>query len=192
MTAPRDDGNWAQPGRPPVGRGRRGRAGRFGQREARVRPVAGLRPALAEDVPGAARRRRAVAPGAGRDLEGRLPDVLAEGRRVLRPARRDRPGRGRAARYQPAARGSGQAQHRDPRDLCGRRVVHVHDPARPHAVGLDHLLGVGGGRRDRRPGTGPRTHVRSLRRAGVQARREPDEQPVLGAARSRTSPATWA
>ncbi len=121
-----------------------------------------------------------------RDLEGALPDVLAEGPAVLRAAVRDRPGRGRAARDRAGARRPGQAVDRRHRPLRRRRVVHVHDPRRPYPVGVDHLLGPARRRRDGRPGAGARAAGRPVRRARLHARRQPPEQPVLGGDAART------
>ena len=99
--------------------------------------------------------------GGHRGLEGAVRDVLAEGPAVLCAAGRDRPGRGRAARHRAHAGLAGQAVHRRHGHLCGRRIVHVHHPRRPYAVGMDHLLCLSRRRRDGRPGPGPRAAVRS-------------------------------
>ena len=115
-----------------------------------------------------------------RRLEGALPRVLAEGRNVLCAAVRASPrARSRSSRSQPVPGRPGQALDRRPGPLRGRRVVHVHDPRGPYAVGMDHLLGAARRRRGRRPGPGPRATVRPVRRARLHARRQPPEQQVL-------------
>ena len=159
-------GQLGEAGRSALGGGRRGRQGRQRHRQARVRAAPGVRPALAEDLPRPARGLVDEPAGGHRGLEGTVRDVLAEGRPVLRAAGRDRAGRGRAARHRPGARLAGQALDRRHGPLRGRRIVHVHHPGRPYAVGMDHLLGLSRRGRDGRPGPGPRADVRPVRRAG--------------------------
>ena len=97
------------------------------------------------------------AAGGRRHLEGALPDVLAEGRSgSTRRSPGSRPGEVALLDIAPRARGAGQALDRGHGHLRRRRVVHVHDPRRPYAVGVDHLLRLSRRRRDRRPGAGPR------------------------------------
>ena len=96
-TTTRSDDNWAKPidklavGNVPAGAldTASGQAGRL--------PDPGLREDVAEDVPRRAHRRQRHAAGAHRDLEGGVPDLLAEGQPVLRAAHGHRAGRGRAA-----------------------------------------------------------------------------------------------
>ena len=80
------------------------------------------------------------AAGGDRDVEGGVPDVLAEGQPVPRAADRDRAGRGGAAPG--VGRRRDEALDRRLRPLRRRGVVHVHDAAGPHVRRLDHVLGA--------------------------------------------------
>ena len=150
-------------------------------RQARLGARPGLRPDVAEDVHRAGPRRRALPRGRGRPLEGRLPDVLAQGLDVLRAAGRHHARRGRAVRRPAGPRLPGEDVDGHPRDLRRQRVVHVHDARGSCALRMDHVLRLPGRRRDGRAGPGPGADERPVHRADLHVRREPGERPVLGA-----------
>ena len=156
--------------------------------QARLGPRPGLRPDVAEDVRGPRPGGRPLARGGRRPLEGRVPDVLAQGLDVLRAARRDHAGRGRAARGAAASRARrSRCRPGVLVDLRRPRVVHVHDARGPRALGVDHVLRVPRRRRHGRPGPGAGADERPVHRAHLHARREPGQRPRSGSGRSRTS-----
>ena len=106
-----------------------------------------------------------------------FPTFWPKGQRFYAPLSGIAPGEVALLELATAARGPREAVDRRPRPVRGRRVVHVHDPRRPYAVGVDHLLRPTRRRRDDRPGAGARAAVRPVRR----------DWPTCSAATARTT-----
>ena len=132
-----------------------------------VGPRPGLREAVAEDLQGAARRRRDDA--AGRDRRRgatNFAQLLAEGQRLLPVAdRASSPGEVALIKLDRP----GEAEVQDGRDgaLLRRRVLHADDAGGPHVRRLDHVLGAtrSRARRSRRPRCSCARRIRSARSA---------------------------
>ena len=146
----RDAAQLGQAGRPPVRRRRRRGAAsiRSAASACRGRSRASASSGRRRSRRAARRRRADARRSSIATWKERFPTFWPKGARFYAPLAGIAPGEVALLDIPPGPGLAGQALDRGHGHLRGRRVVHVHDPRGPYAVGVDHLL------RPSRPATG--------------------------------------